>query len=518
MKKAILWLLMLCLLPLAGGGTRACAEAGSFGSLVWELDAKGVLTVSGTGSFPANGSWMAYAKKIKEIEIGDRIDSVSSGAFDGLPALTSIHFGAGIKQISAFAFGDVPKLKRIRLSGPVNGFGVPVRLDEVIMDPNENATLWVDGDYVTPVTGAQSAVYAIGNRKGTVVLPASFEKIAMYAFSQMKNMKGIVIGEKVKGIYNYAFTGCTALAGVTLPKALTTLGDGVFNECKALKQVTFLGETVQLGTAFSGCSGLTEIVLPAAGTLKTDTFKDCKALKTAVIGAGTTEIAQGAFAGCTKLATVFIPASVTAIAEGAFDAGLKKLTVQGAAGSAAETFASAHGYAFEAVPLTESITLSESEATLEAGKSLSLKASVLPAEAAKRKKTIWASSDEQVLTVKDGKVKALQGGEADVYCLAADGSGIRAVCRITVTQKIKTLQAAEKKHSLKAGDTWQPEIVIRPETATNRILVWNSSDESVCTVDETGLVTAVGKGKCVLTCAATDGSKKTVKINVTVTE
>ena len=121
-------------------------------------------------------------------------------------------------------------------------------------------------------------------------------------------------------------------------------------------------------------------------------------------------------------------------------------------------------------------------------------------------------------TVKDGRVKALAGGEADIYCLAADGSGVRAVCHVNVSEQIKSLQAAEKKHSMTVGETWQPEIIIQPETATNRIVVWNSSDESVCTVDETGLVTAVGKGKCVISCAATDGSKKTVKINVTVTE
>lgn len=61
-------------------------------------------------------------------------------------------------------------------------------------------------------------------------------------------------------------------------------------------------------------------------------------------------------------------------------------------------------------------------------------------------------------------------------------------------------------------------MTIKPATATNQAVIWNSSDESVCTVDETGLVTAVGKGQCVLTCESTDGSKKTAKISITVTE
>ena len=517
MRRAMLWLMILCLLPFAGQMGRANAESGTFGDLTWELDKQGVLTVNGTGSFPARGPWMEHAKKIKEIEVGDGIESVSSGAFSGLPALTAIHLGAGIKQIGVFAFSDVPKLKKLRMSGPVNGFGVPVRLTEVILDENPDATLEVDGIYVTAKGGNGNAVYCIGNQKGTVVLPRQFRGIAMYAFSDMKNMKAIVLGDKISGIYNYAFKGCTGLTAVTLPKSLSTLGDGIFDGCKALKTVVFLGEKVNLGKSFSGCSGLQEIILPAVETLKAECFKDCAALKTAVIGSGTVTIEANAFIGCKKLTTVRIPASVTSIAEEAFDASLKKLTVQGAAGSAAEAFAAAKGYAFEAVAPVESITLTESEATVEKGKNLTLKAELLPAKKAKEK-VIWASDNEQVATVKDGRVKALAGGEADIYCLAADGSGVRAVCHVNVSEQIKSLQAAEKKHSMTVGETWQPEIIIQPETATNRIVVWNSSDESVCTVDETGLVTAVGKGKCVISCAATDGSKKTGKINVTVTE
>jgi uncharacterized protein YjdB len=47
---------------------------------------------------------------------------------------------------------------------------------------------------------------------------------------------------------------------------------------------------------------------------------------------------------------------------------------------------------------------------------------------------------------------------------------------------------------------------ISPSDATEKRLVWSSSNPSVATVDQDGNVTAVGNGSCTITCAATDGS------------
>ena len=56
------------------------------------------------------------------------------------------------------------------------------------------------------------------------------------------------------------------------------------------------------------------------------------------------------------------------------------------------------------------------------------------------------------------------------------------------------------------GETWQAEVKIEPETASNRELNWWSDNESVAKVDAKGLITAVGEGTAKITAEATDGS------------
>lgn len=58
---------------------------------------------------------------------------------------------------------------------------------------------------------------------------------------------------------------------------------------------------------------------------------------------------------------------------------------------------------------------------------------------------------------------------------------------------------------------------VSPEDADNKNLVWTSSDESVATVTEEGLVTAIGRGSSTITCMAADGSGTQATCTVTVT-
>ena len=58
------------------------------------------------------------------------------------------------------------------------------------------------------------------------------------------------------------------------------------------------------------------------------------------------------------------------------------------------------------------------------GKSVTLKAN---------KKVTWKSSDKKIATVSSkGKVRARKKGTCIITCTAADGSGVKAVCKITV--------------------------------------------------------------------------------------
>ncbi|MBO1678489.1 Ig-like domain-containing protein [Bittarella massiliensis (ex Durand et al. 2017)] len=75
------------------------------------------------------------------------------------------------------------------------------------------------------------------------------------------------------------------------------------------------------------------------------------------------------------------------------------------------------------------VTLSQGKASLEVGQSLLLKAVVAPSEFSQE--VVWASSDEGVATVKDGKVTAVKAGKTTVSATAGAQS---ASCEITVTE------------------------------------------------------------------------------------
>lgn len=82
--------------------------------------------------------------------------------------------------------------------------------------------------------------------------------------------------------------------------------------------------------------------------------------------------------------------------------------------------------------LVSSIKLSKTSVKLLKGKTTTLKATVTP-KAADNTKVIWKSSNSKVATVNaDGKVTAKGYGTATITATAADGSGVKASCKVTV--------------------------------------------------------------------------------------
>ena len=171
------------------------------------------------------------------------------------------------------------------------------------------------------------------------------------------------------------------------------------------------------------------------------------------------------------------------------------------------------------VVLVEGITLNATEQTLTEGETFALTASVTP-ENATNKSLAWTSSDENVATVDaNGLVTAVKEGTATITAKANDGSNASAQCTITVKAAVVlvegiTLNATEQ--TLTVGETFALTASVLPENATNKSLVWTSSDENVATVDANGLVTAVKEGTATITAKANDGSNVSASCTITV--
>ena len=122
------------------------------------------------------------------------------------------------------------------------------------------------------------------------------------------------------------------------------------------------------------------------------------------------------------------------------------------------------------------------------------------AKAASKLTVEWTSSDESVATVDaTGTVTAVAAGEANVTASVKDAD-IAASTHIKVVVTPTGVVAPESIDLVTNGEnTKDLDAQLVPADATDVKLAYESSDESIVTVDETGKVTAVANGECTIT-------------------
>jgi len=150
----------------------------------------------------------------------------------------------------------------------------------------------------------------------------------------------------------------------------------------------------------------------------------------------------------------------------------------------------------------EGVLISEKEATIIKGQTLTLTATVMP-EAAENKNVTWTSSNEAAATVADGVVTAVASGEATITVTTENGE-FTATCAVTVITPVTGIELDKTELTIMAGETATLTATIAPEDADNAAVVWTSSKEAVATVAN-GVVTAVAAGEAVITVKTVDG-------------
>ena len=134
----------------------------------------------------------------------------------------------------------------------------------------------------------------------------------------------------ITSIGESAFLGCRGMTELILPNSVTSIGDYAFFGCSGLTELTLPNGVMSIGgNAFEGCSGLTELTLPNSVTsIADDAFHGCRGLTELTLPNSVTSIGDGAFRGCRGLTKLTLPNSVTSIGESAFYlcSGLSKIT------------------------------------------------------------------------------------------------------------------------------------------------------------------------------------------------
>ena len=464
------------------------------------------------------------------VSIPRSVTSIGNYAFSGCASLTSITIPKSVTTIGESAFYGCSKLSSVKIPNSVTTIGESAfsgcsKLSSVNI-PNSVTTI------------GESAFQGC-SKLSSVTIPNTITNIESYTFSGCSSLSSVNIPNSVTSIGYSAFSSCKGLATVTIPNSVTSIGNDAFSNCTGLTSVNIPSSVIYL-SGFSGCTGLTSITIPNSVTsINGSAFRNCTGLTSITIPNSVTWIYDYAFSGCSELKSVTIGNNVKSISSGAF-ADCPELTdvycnAENIPSTNVDAFEGSYiEYATLHVPkgcigtykdvkpwknfksiveiVDAKVELNKTEATIEKGKTLTLKATITPSDLADKSVT-WKSSNKKVATVSSsGKVKGVKAGTATITC-TSNATGLKATCKVTVVNGLVTLNKTEA--YVQKGKTMTLKATVTPKTLTDKSVTWESSDKKIATVTKAGKVKGVKYGTATITCTSVaTGAKATCQVTV----
>lgn len=442
--------------------------------------------------------------KLSRVVLPESLQIIGDSSFKNCSTLTEISIPNTVEELGYSAFEACSSLKEILIPDSVSSMGSYVftncqSLEKVVLSKS--------------ITSIEYQAFANCYKLTAIEIPPAIKTIGKYAF-RGTGLNEIVLGENVQIIDECAFYGCTSLKKVTLGNNVKTLGNSVFRNCDALSEIIIPDSITAMGTyTFAECDSLKDVEIGTGITvIPSYMFNQCPELEIIVLPYGISKINTGAFTNCVKLKEITIPRKTETIASNVCSYP-SQLTVYGVEGTYAETWAVEIGATFvnKEIKATE-VELNATEVTINNGSTTTLIMSVTPADFTDE--VVWKSSDTSVATISDtGVVTAKNVG---VTTIRVSVGNKNASCQVTVVQPVTSISLNKTSLSLDGGSTYQLTASVYPSNANNKEITWSSSDETIATVSDSGLVTALKKGSATITVAAQDGSGVTKTCNVTV--
>lgn len=317
--------------------------------------------------------------------------------------------------------------------------------------------------------------------------------------------------ERIEG---NGFDGDTNLRNIEFPSSLMYIDDNVFYNCTSLKRVD-LSECENFATigynAFANCSSLEAVSLPASLNW----------------------IQSYAFSGCRKLAELNVEALQPAdLGEYVFRyVHTERCVLSIPTGTYADYLSTAQWGEF--VTMRKAI-----DVTLDEGASLSYSSGGEDVASARRAHRAPAAESQQGnVSVKDGSSlyvaendnvtfyinpdenvsikQVLFNGEdvtgqlqanAFVTPSLTDNASFKVLLNVDGPITVKELRMLNQNMNIKVAESAKITATVYPTNATNKTVIWTSSNEDVATVTNEGLVTGVNAGRAIITAKTEDGN------------
>lgn len=288
------------------------------------------------------------------------------------------------------------------------------------------------------------------------------------AFFHNENLLSVTIPESIKSIGSSAFQTCSGLTALSIPPSVNTIGYSAFAYCKNLEIIVFEDGENPLSlyptsfasekrSPFTVTGGNSKINYMYIGrnlyNLHTSTFDVLTELRTLEIGKyvkgiGGNQNNKVSFKNSTKLSKIYTfcanPPVLNnyIIGENFFSnriyADAKVKVPKGTLDRYQNDKEWGKFWDIEEgdweSPIILTLTLSDSELTLDIGDKIKIDALIEPV--ALNKNVSWSSSNPIVATVDDkGNVEALCEGNTIITCVTTDGSNLSATCSIIVDEE-----------------------------------------------------------------------------------
>lgn len=266
-------------------------------------------------------------------------ETIGDEAFSGCDSLTNITLGSSVKTLGRAVFYTCDALERVEIPSTVADIGertfysCPALKEAIIRAGTVKAGTFYNCRALTTLIISDNATldasFTVGNTYAKETLETvKIERgeIGNSAFSNCTNLTTVELGNDVTSIGKSAFLKCTQLPSITIGDGVISIGSGAFSGCTALTNAN-IGSGAIGATAFQDCTRLTDVTLGDGVTLiGTNAFLRCTALTSISIGSNVGTIESFAFSGCTALEEVTIPAAQ--VKRGAFSnaTALEKVT------------------------------------------------------------------------------------------------------------------------------------------------------------------------------------------------